>query len=217
MKQQKLRNHNRLTQTANMTKTWAGTPHNWSKIPGMHSCACHTVLSDNYDSIKVSTGLSVQVKDLISYNSHSSQMQISRTTNACKRKSRTDRFCCLAHLRCSSCPEADSLTHARTRTHMNTHTHTHTPHSLACSHMLWGVLAAWPLWSGPLPSLSPELWGLCLPNGARALSLNLVSKYTAASRNSSLSSWAGSHGKCRRNYKNQEEGGVDVLFCFLRF
>ncbi len=152
-----------------MTKTWAGTPHNWSKIPGMHSCARHTVLSDNYDSIKVSTGLSVQVKDLISYNSHSSQMQISRTTNACKRKSRTDRFCCLAHLRCSSCPEADSLTHARTHarthththphtpTHTHTHTHTHAPHSLACSHMLWGVLAAWPLWSGPLPSLSPEL------------------------------------------------------------
>ncbi len=61
-----------------------------------------------------STGLSVQVKDLISYNSHSFQMQISRTTNACKRKSRTDRFCCLAHLRCSSCPEVDSLTHTHT-------------------------------------------------------------------------------------------------------
>ncbi len=74
--------------------------------------------------LRLSTGLSVQVKDLISYNSHSSQMQISRTTNACKRKSRTDRFCCLAHLRCSSCPEADSLTHARARTRTCTRTHT---------------------------------------------------------------------------------------------
>lgn len=100
------------------------------------------------------------------------------------------------HTLWSSCPEVDSLTRTN---------------SLACSHMLWGVLAAWPLWSGPLPSLSPELRGLCLPHGAWALSLNLVSKYTAASRNSSLSSWASSHGKCRRNEKDQEEGGV-ILF-----
>lgn len=105
--------------------------------------------------------------------------------------------------------------------HTNTHTHTHlftNSHSFFPTHTNTANAAIG--WT-PLVRVSAkpqaEHWntGSLVPAFGAAGSLNLVSKYTAASRNSTLSSWEASHGKCRHNKKKDEEKRGDVIYVLI--
>lgn len=197
MKHQKRRNRNSVTQAANMRSLFRNTPGTPRKRMKFQACVF----------IHVTTFLD----DYKCFTENCARQTFKESECTQIHKSRAGRLCCLAHLGWSSCPEVESLSVSHTHTRL----------------ILWPALTCCGLcW---LPGLSGQVCcqasaleprGPCLPHGAWTLSINLDSKYTAASGKSFLSSWDSSHGKCRRNKKGQKKRRVEgrcLVFLLLFF